>query len=270
MLIEPLIRAADGKLSLGRYVLSTALEQRGWSMIYGGFDPESDHDVTIELRATTPEEQVETLEAASTLVGLKHPNVLAVQEAGAYVDARDSESVGVFVVMQPIHGLTFDRWLEARPTATRTGAEVEQLLSIFVQAGRGLSAAHEVGVVHGGFSPSSVVIGYDGQARVRNFGFEPESETAPELATGDEPTAASDQYAFCAALQHALQLVGGRAPRRVQRALARGLSPDPYDRFGSMNQLVAELLRKPLRRLRPGALGAAAVAFAPILDVFRG
>ncbi|MEM6992366.1 MAG: hypothetical protein AAF721_17775 [Myxococcota bacterium] len=270
VLVEPLIRAADGTLSLGRYVLHHALEQNGYSLLYGGYDPEAGREVSIELQATTTQDQAEALAAANRLVGLSDPHVLGVREVGAYADARDAESVGVFLVMQPVHGLTFDRWLDARPRATRTGSEVDQVVSIFAQAGRGMAAAHTGGLVHGSFTASSIIVGYDGRARLRGFGQDPMPSLTPETEAGMPPSAWSDQYAFCKALQDALRQVSIKIPRRIARVLAKGMSPNAQDRFGSMNLLVEALTKAPLLRFRAASVGAAGFALLSIADALRG
>lgn len=270
LLVEPLIRAADGTLSLGRYVLHHALEQNGYSLLYGGYDPEEGREVSIELQATTPQDQVQALDAANCLLQINDPHVLGVRAVGAYADARDAESVGVFVVMQPVHGLTFDRWLDARPRATRTGSEVDQVVAIFSQAGRGMAAAHANGLVHGSFTAASIIVGYDGRARLRGFGQDCVPSLAPETEAGMPASVWSDQYAFCCALQDALRQVSIKIPRRIARVLARGMSANAEERFPSLGALVEALTKAPLLRFRSASVGAAGLTLLSIAETLRG
>ena len=107
---------------------------------------------------------------------------------------------------------------------------------------------------------------------------------APEQCLASHVDARSDQFSFCVALYEAIYgerpydhgtffaepavWHASRRPRpaHVHRrwlyeALARGLAPDPIERFPSMDALVAELDREHGRGLRlAGAAGAAAVA----------
>ncbi|WP_437572108.1 protein kinase domain-containing protein [Sorangium sp. So ce542] len=105
---------------------------------------------------------------------------------------------------------------------------------------------------------------------------------APEQWRGQPADARSDQFSFCVALYEALHGErpypagalaaarsappappapprGSRAPERVRRALARGLSLAPEDRFPSMESLLASLegARKPPRWLAAAAVGGA-------------
>ena len=106
---------------------------------------------------------------------------------------------------------------------------------------------------------------------------------APEQWDGGDVTPATDQFAFCVALWEALagerpfkgetldelraQITGGsggldaaRIPRRLRRALTRGLAVRPAARWPSMTALLAHLERRP--RWVTAAVASVSVALA--------
>jgi serine/threonine protein kinase len=91
------------------------------------------------------------------LARLSHPNVVTVHD----VVSQDGMT---YLVMEWVDGLTLSEWLAARPRSRH------QILAAFIQAGRGLSAAHELCIVHRDFKPQNVLIGRDARSRVADFG----------------------------------------------------------------------------------------------------
>ncbi|MBL4688565.1 MAG: serine/threonine protein kinase, partial [Nannocystaceae bacterium] len=99
---------------------------------------------------------------------------------------------------------------------------------------------------------------------------------APEQRDGEVPDALSDQYAFCVTAWEALfgsrPSAGDAVPesrlsmtphrRSLARVLARGLSLNRAERFGSMNALLVALARNPERRRRLWIMGLASVSVA--------
>ena len=128
--------------------------------------------------------------------------------------------------------------------------------------GDALSTAHAAGVVHGSVTPGSVRMSTTGP-KLLGFGAAhggrgATSYCAPELLARDEPTPASDQFAFGATLYEALSgrraFAGEDALRiarriameppspvapldrttaRIDRVLARGMAKAPGDRYAS-------------------------------------
>ncbi|MFY0533869.1 serine/threonine-protein kinase [Nannocystis pusilla] len=180
---------------------------------------------------------------------LSHPNVVQIHEVS------ESEG-GLFIVMELVKGATLREWLdrEARPLAA--------ILERFVEAARGLSAAHQAGIVHRDFKLANAMVGEDGRVRIADFGLavgdQSQQETEPERTAGaaaaghtskhaGTPTymspeqvrgrdcdARSDQYSFAVALTEALFR---RPPppaieRLADRTGALALPADPPRRNG--------------------------------------
>ncbi|HYV49861.1 MAG TPA: serine/threonine-protein kinase, partial [Myxococcaceae bacterium] len=159
---------------------------------------------------------------------------------------------GVFVAMDLVEGTTLKRWVQAE---VRPPLEV---LRAFVEAGRGLVAAHAVNLVHRDFKPENVLVGRDGRVLVSDFGLarlvdaqdvtppapiaDPariralDSDVtragavigtplymAPEQFAGAPPDERSDQFSFCAALYWGLFQQRPYVPEML-RAHALGLT----------------------------------------------
>src|SRR5690606_28221557 len=95
----------------------------------------------------------------------------------------------LFVAMELVEGVTLDRW--CRP-AEGPRPDWRARLDMFLQAGRGLAAAHEIGVVHRDFKPSNVIVDGHGRARVLDFGLARVDGEALELTAASVTRGALD------------------------------------------------------------------------------
>ena len=213
---------------LGRYVLLARLGAGGMGVVYAAYDPELDRRVAVKvLRRTRAGDQLR--EEARAIAKLAHPNVIAVHDVGE----ADGE---VFVAMEHVEGETVREWLRSSRAGAASASSASEssgvpgastgssaskarssseILDVFVQAGRGLAAAHRAGLVHRDVKPSNIIVGADGRARVLDFGLaRSEAEEgviagtpaymAPEQKRGAKIDARADQYAFAVALSEAL------------------------------------------------------------------
>ncbi len=322
----------ERELVVSRYRLLSRLGAGGMGLVYLAYDPSLDRKVALKLLRPAGDGIEPAAEAharlhreAQALAKLSHPNVVAVYDVGTY-DAsalygtphHDDAGQGVFLVMEYIEGVTLARWLEDRLRSW------QEIVAVFLAAGRGLVAAHAVGVIHRDFKPSNVLVRSSGSVHVFDFGLAraaggieaPRSEAhtdatsqelwsatlsspltqfgafvgtpaymAPEQRGGEEVDERSDQFSFCVALYEGLygnrpfsggnvyalemaklsgQLDPPRRPRRLpkglHRAVARGLAPEPRDRWPTLPALLADLDR--LLRRRRGRIAAAVLSVA--------
>ncbi|MBL4685495.1 MAG: tetratricopeptide repeat protein [Nannocystaceae bacterium] len=176
---------ADAKLvpgeKLGRYVVVRQLAVGGMSVVYVARDPELDREVALKvMRPGGPEGDAASsdrlLREAQAMARLSHVNVVHIYDVGV-VGSR------VYMAMEFIRGDTFEEWLAAGSRAWR------DVVDVLVRAGRGLAAAHAVGLVHLDFKPRNVLVGDDGEVRVVDFGlarpprsFDSGGDNAPPVA----------------------------------------------------------------------------------------
>lgn len=280
--LQPLARGA----AVGRYVILDVVGSGGMGIVYAAYDPELERKVALKLVRpdrcrflSGPTSRLRLLREAQAVARLSHPNVVAVHDAGAWASLDGDQ---IYVAMELVQGRTLRQWLQEAPRTWREG------LSVLLDAGRGLAAAHAAGLVHRDVKPDNVLIGEDGRVRMADFGLVLRAEEAgeerdpsgtvpgtpaylaPESLRGEPADARTDQYAFCVTLWEALHgarprdpvPADRRVPSWVRQALLRGLSSDPAARFPSMEALLAVLSRDPAVVRRRWLAGAAVVLAA--------
>jgi serine/threonine protein kinase len=184
-------RQASGSV-LGRYIVVDELGHGGMGVVYKAYDPKLDRMVAVKLlrpRDGAPREQERMLREGQAMARLAHPNVVAVYDVGAYDDR-------IFVAMELVEGDTLRAWLKNEHPWRAT-------VAMFLQAARGLAAAHAVGIVHRDFKPENAIVGTDGRVRVLDFGL------AREREDGDREIPSSDGFSSTTTeTQSALAMVG--------------------------------------------------------------
>ncbi|MCA9657299.1 MAG: serine/threonine protein kinase [Myxococcales bacterium] len=234
MIRARLFRKKAAPVKIGRYTILDRLGEGGMGVVYTAYDDKLERKVAIKVMRSEGEGDSNgrnrLVREAQAMARLSHPNIVTVHEVGE-VDGQ------VFVAMEFVRGQSLDFWLrEARPW--------REVIDVYVQAGRGLAAAHAAGIIHRDFKPHNVLLGEDGTAKVLDFGLArsmgqltgevPEEEKAmvpagerglslldqrltrtgaimgtpaymaPEQHQGTDATAKSDQFSFCVALYEAL------------------------------------------------------------------
>jgi tetratricopeptide (TPR) repeat protein len=145
---------------LGRYELVGLLGKGGMGEVYAAHDPQLDRFVAVkvllaEIRSEAASARL--VREAQSLARLSHPNVVAVYDAG-------EDGGHVYLAMQYVEGQTLHAYLHAKQPGW------QETVALFVEAGKGLAAAHAAGMIHRDFKPSNVLVDRAGKVRVTDFG----------------------------------------------------------------------------------------------------
>ena len=216
---------------LGHFTLGEVLGAGGMGIVFAAQDSRLDRRVALKLvrpGGAGAEARARLVREGKALARLSHPNVVTVYEISA-VDEQ------VFIVMELIDGTTLREWMRGERRPWR------EIVRVFGAAGRGLQAAHSLGLIHRDFKPSNVLIDRGGAVKVSDFGLVDTGEErpgatpsapavaptaaveltrtgavmgtpaymAPEQQHGERVDARADQYSFCLSLYEALT---GRLP----------------------------------------------------------
>ncbi len=221
--------------NIGRYSVLRKLGEGAMGAVFACYDERLERKVAVKiLKVDAMGDQnvasARLVREGQALARLSHPNVVTVHEVGL----TDNE---VYVAMEFVRGVRLDIWAREQHTWQET-------LEVFIQAGRGLAAAHKAGVVHRDFKPQNVIVNEENLVKVLDFGLArtsgekvPEqwlehsgteharadlgtellrpltvtgalvgtpAYMSPEQYCGDPVTAASDQFSFCVALYQCL------------------------------------------------------------------
>ncbi|HET6585782.1 MAG TPA: serine/threonine-protein kinase, partial [Nannocystaceae bacterium] len=214
------------EVRVGRFTLLEKLGEGGMGVVFAAHDPELDRRVAIKvLHSEDHDFARRLLREAKAMARLSHAHVVTVYETGTDGDR-------VFLAMELVQGSDLRRWLVAEPRSWR------DVVDVLVQAARGLTAAHAVGLVHRDFKPENVLVTEQGVAKVADFGLarplgqmrtgddlagpstdvDTAAETitragaivgtpaylAPEVFEGRPADARSDQFSFCVTAYEAL------------------------------------------------------------------
>ncbi|WP_394838112.1 tetratricopeptide repeat-containing serine/threonine protein kinase [Pendulispora rubella] len=253
---------------VGRYVVDGLLGEGGMGVVYAAYDPELDRKVALKMVRSDSDPSLEGRDRlqreAQAMARLSHPNVVAVHDIGMHDEQ-------LFLAMEYIDGITLRSWLlrESRP--------VRQILHAFLQAGRGLAAAHASGLVHRDFKPDNVLCDRRERVCVTDFGIAqaiavpPSMREGHELAAdspwtvgntrsligtpaymtpeqyrGERADASSDQFSFCVALYEGLyrQLpFAGETWSQLAKAVTEGRVREPPSRSGVAPRVHRAILR---------------------------
>lgn len=95
---------------------------------------------------------------AQAAAGLEHPNIVSIYDVG-------SEGSLYYIVMEYVEGITLKTYINKKGRLTYNEA-----LSIAIQVGRGIEAAHKKNIIHRDIKPQNIIISREGKVKVMDFG----------------------------------------------------------------------------------------------------
>jgi eukaryotic-like serine/threonine-protein kinase len=266
----------------GRYRLEKEIGRGGAGVVHLAHDELLDRRVAVKriglLPGTTADDVSRAEREARLAAGINHQHVVSIFDL-----VKDEDCY--WLVMEHVEGRTLAELVtDGGPLPVRRAA------AILAQAADALVQAGTAGVVHRDVKPSNIFVGADDRAKLGDFGIaRAASDTvltqtglitgspaylAPEVATGEPATAASDVWSLGGTLFHAL---AGRPPYDVGDNVLGGLYkivhedpprlPDDHPAAGLLARMLVKdpaqrwpvaKVRDDLRRLARGERSEAA------------
>ncbi|QDT65879.1 bifunctional serine/threonine-protein kinase/formylglycine-generating enzyme family protein [Calycomorphotria hydatis] len=196
---------------LGRYDISSRLGTGSFGAVWRAWDRKLKRNVALKVidRARLSKHEVDlALHEAGAAAQLSHPNIVSVYDVG--------EADGAFfIVAEYVEGADLKTHL------AQGKLNPERAVKMVCQLAQALQHAHEQGVIHRDVKPSNVLVDYQGNARLTDFG----------IARWDK----ADKT-----ITDKNQIVGSPAYMAPEQARGRGLGP--YSDVYSLGIVLYELL----------------------------
>ncbi len=165
---------------ISHYRLEEELGQGGMGRVYKAQDTTLNRTIVLKLLAPDLVAEAASrqrfLREARLASALDHPNICTIYEIAEF----DNQ---YFIAMQYVPGKTLKKLIASKPFS------IDSALSIGLQIGDALAAAHAKGIVHRDIKSSNIIITPRGQAKVLDFGL---AKLLDEKGRGTESQAASD------------------------------------------------------------------------------
>ena len=272
---EPASKPSQVRSQIGRFQIRAALGQGGFGTVYRAYDPILDREVALKVPRFDRRAAERLIVEARTAAPLRHPNIVAVYEAGA--DGDD-----LFIAAEYVKGQTLADRISA-------GNFDSQLAAAWVQSlADGLHYAHTESVIHRDVKPQNIMLGAQDRPQLMDFGLAVSDSTkaeassdsqevagtpaymSPEQARGENQaiSAWSDQYSLGAVLYElltgsppfrggndvvekigageqppAIRSVNKAVPRDLEAICRKAMAPRPEKRYSSCKALSEDLGR---------------------------
>ncbi len=266
--LAPVVEDSEGVLAPGsrisdRFVVDSQLGRGATATVYRVTDVDLLDEVALKLLepgVSVPEATERLRQELRLCRRINHPNVVRTFDYGTWDDRP-------FFTMELLEGRTLGELLESR---NRDPLPLAVGIPLFVQACRGLEAAHRIGVMHRDIKPDNLfVLDGDRQLKLMDFGIAKNPEecgvasteglvlgtpayVAPERLRENAPaTPQSDLYSLGVAMFEAFT---GQVPfddpdlGRLLGRVVRELPPDPCELNPALSKGMGQLIRALMRK----------------------
>ncbi len=153
---------AEGMFIADRYEIVEKIGSGGMSDVYKAKDHVLGRFVAIKVLKKEFSEDVNFVTKfrteAQSAARLEHPNIVNIYDVG-------SEYGMYYIVMEYVEGITLKSYIEKKGRLS-----YKEAVSIAIQVGRGIEAAHNKHIVHRDIKPQNIIISTDGKVKVTDFG----------------------------------------------------------------------------------------------------
>jgi hypothetical protein len=215
-----------------RYEIVTEVGRGGMGIVHKAFDHKLERHVALKIlpgQLWGDETAMRYfIREARAIAALTHPNIVGLYDFG--------EGFGsAYLAMEFLEGPNLQALLKNDPARLQRNWR-----DWFVQAARGVAAAHSKGILHRDLKPANLVLDEHGILRILDFGLaRPEADSGstskligtpaffpPEVLRGEAASPASDVYSLGATFY---TLAAGRWPYVGEDVLVARLERDPDD-----------------------------------------
>ena len=156
--------AAELAELLPEYDVHKLLGRGGMGAVYKGTQKSLDRPVAIKILSATLDESDQGFadrfkNEARALAKLKHPSIVGVYDFGTAADGL------LYIVMEYIDGTDVSRMI-----AKEGRLHTDHAMAITAHVCDALIYAHERGIIHRDIKPANIMVAYDGNVKVADFG----------------------------------------------------------------------------------------------------
>ncbi len=242
-----------GMMISDRYEVLDKVGAGGMSDVYRAKDHKLNRFVAIKVLKQEFAENTEFRSKfrmeAQAAAGLMHPNIVNVYDVG-------EESGFSYIVMELVEGITLKKYIEKKARLS-----VKEAVSIAIQVGRGIEAAHNNHIIHRDIKPQNIIISKEGKVKVTDFGIAKAATsntitsnvmgsvhyTSPEQVRGGFSDEKSDIYSLGITL---FEMLTGRVPYNGETTVAVAIQhiqeemPSPRDYVPEIPVSVEQIVLK--------------------------